>query len=115
MNIASDFCTTCHNLLAPQYRGDELTFVCSTCGQTRASTDEDTLRYQDAKGDETSKLTDFLVIGNDSMNPKVKVKCPKCSGKYARASRLGDDARLIYGCISCQYQWMPYTCAEEKG
>jgi len=102
------FCCYCSNLLVPKIHDDELIFECLTCHEFYASTDEDSLRFEETKEQNImiySKLLNKAV--NDPANPKVHKKCPKCGYHIAKLIRLGSDMKIILTCYNskCRNQW----------
>lgn len=100
------FCDQCHNLLTVQITPNEFTFECSKCSITFQPEPSDMMRHESLKTTNLSVYHHVVkTIVDDPVNPKVYKKCPKCGHGVAKQVRLGNNMRLINGCISCRYKW----------
>lgn len=106
--INNDFCINCGNLLVSQVSDNVLSFRCMMCNTIRPASDSDTLRYEEKKSGQMSLFNTILTtLTIDDMNPKKHIDCIKkeCNGKFVRQARLGEDMRLVSGCLTCGHQW----------
>lgn len=103
----SEFCSICENKLIPDIVKDELNFKCYACNLEYNSTPEDSLRFEEIKGDPLSKFITILKnTHKDPVNPKLRITCPKCKYGFAKQIRIGDDMKLITSCCACGYKWL---------
>ena len=101
-----NFCEKCLNRLDLKIDSELLYFRCYSCNINYKANNDDSLIYEEVKGDPLSKFNNVLnKLSEDPLNPKVRVKCPSCGYNIARQVRIGDDMKLVNGCIKCKHQW----------
>jgi DNA-directed RNA polymerase subunit M/transcription elongation factor TFIIS len=97
------FCKKCHNLLYLQILDNTMRYLCHTCNSEYPYNDEDTLVYEETKEEKINTFTPmFMNITEDPLNPRTKVKCPKCSHNVSVNIRLPDSMRLLRVCEKCK-------------
>lgn len=96
------YCQVCNNLLEVVIKDDVMKFRCESCASEYDPEPDDTLRYEEEKGSDISIFAGILKnITKDPVNPKVRRQCKKCNHGIAKYVQLGDDKKIVYGCLGC--------------
>jgi len=95
------FCPKCGSLII----GTE----CSRCAHKVDSE----VKLEVSESIETAKEIVVVTEGQDEINPKVDIECPKCKNKEAffwtRQTRSSDEAETkFYKCTKCRHTWRDY-------
>lgn len=104
------FCPKCGTILRPREDGKKTLLTCR-CGYS--STEKEDILLQESIKSE--KKIEIVKDDTDmDAHPKIKVECPKCSGKEAHfwtiQTRAGDEAETkFFQCTKCKYRWREYN------
>lgn len=95
------FCESCGAMLM----GSE----CARCG---SKTDKEVKLESSEKG-KVSQGVAVVTEGENEVNPKVEIECPKCKHKEAffwtKQTRSSDEAETkFYKCTKCKHTWREY-------
>ena len=97
------FCRVFNNLLGVDIINDNLVFICQSCQSRYEAKDDDSLRYEDVKGSDIAIFSKILEkIPDDPVNPKIYRECKKCKHNVAKYVRLGEENKLVFGCVKCK-------------
>lgn len=78
-----------------------LKFECTACHIQDKSTDEDTLRFEEIKKDQSLHEKLIKTFHYDAANPRTFLECQKCHHNVAIFIRLGENFRRIFRCEKC--------------
>ncbi len=82
---------------------------CSRCGTDSGSK----VSLESSEKVEVAKEIAVVTEGENEINPKVEIECPKCKHKEAffwtKQPRSSDEAETrCYKCTKCKYSWRIY-------
>ncbi len=95
------FCKSCGAMLMES--------ECGRCGNNS----ETKIKLESSEKVEVAKEIAVVKEGENEINPKVEIECPKCDSKEAyfwtRQTRSSDEAETkFYKCVKCKYTWREY-------
>ena len=95
------FCESCGAMLM----GSE----CSRCGDKSTGK----VKLEASEKVEIAKEIAVVTEGENEINPKVEIECPKCKHREAffwtKQTRSSDEAETkFYKCTDCKYTWRAY-------
>jgi DNA-directed RNA polymerase subunit M len=82
---------------------------CSRCGTDTGSK----VSLESSEKVEVAAEIAVVTEGENEINPRVEIECPKCSHKeaffWSKQTRSSDEAETrFYKCTSCKYTWRIY-------
>ena len=95
------FCKSCGAMLMES--------ECSRCGTDTGSK----VSLESSEKVEVAAEIAVVTEGENEINPRVEIECPKCSHKeaffWSKQTRSSDEAETrFYKCTSCKYTWRIY-------
>jgi DNA-directed RNA polymerase subunit M/transcription elongation factor TFIIS len=100
-------CAACQSIQSKSTKGNEIIFICRTCGLITQGTDDDTLISEEFYESDTTTLAMHQVfIESSAFDPAANIvllECPRCSLNFMSAVRIGNASTTIYTC-RCGYQ-----------
>lgn len=107
IDIMSEFCDMCDNLLDPVFYNDELNFKCVSCNTIYPSDASQSLRFERVKGQAVHDgIMDNAV--DDAATLKAIIPCiqSKCKGRIVKQIRIGKSMLLYNICTTCRTSWL---------
>lgn len=102
MDLYNILCDACDNRVHAITTPSELYFKCQSCGQSKPSRPDDSLRFEESKMQISADIGHSQDIHLDAANPKKQVFCKKCGViRWARYVVSGSDLITSYGCMTC--------------
>ncbi len=82
---------------------------CSRCGNKSGSN----VKLEASEKVEVAKEIAVVTEGENEVNPKVEIECPKCKNMEAffwtKQTRSSDEAETkFYKCTKCKHTWRDY-------
>jgi transcription factor S len=96
-----EFCPKCGSML-----------MSKSCGKCNYVADSE-VKLETSESVEVAKEVAVVKDGENDVNPKVEIECPKCKHNEAsfwtKQTRSSDEAETkFYKCTKCKYTWREY-------